>query len=264
MSALVDLTGQRFASLTVVSRAENIGRRIRYLCLCDCNKTTTVDASNLRRGLTKSCGCLRQGRKVIDLTGKVFGRLTVFGRLQDQKPGIAKWICRCSCGREKIVVSKSLVAGKCTSCGCARGSHHATKTKTYNAWKVMRQRCRDANATGHERYVDRGICVCERWHDYSNFLADMGPRPFPGASIDRVNNDGPYSPENCRWSTPSQQARNKSNNHFLEMNGETKILSDWAAQFGINVSTLGFRLKRCGNDLALALQKPWPLKGGAI
>ncbi len=158
------------------------------------------------------------GRPVFDLTGQVFGRLTVLEYI-----GSSRWRSRCSCGNETTPVTSSLRSGATQSCGCLaleaksavgranRRHGHAQRhemTRTYKSWISMRQRCRNANAPNFASYGGRGIAVCARWDSFELFLADMGPRP-EGMSIDRIDVDGNYEPGNCRWATPKQQQANR-------------------------------------------------------
>lgn len=149
-----------------------------------------------------------------NLVGEVFGRLTVIARSDKKTSAGAVWRCLCSCGKESDVVSLKLTKSIIVSCGCYRKQNkpnlkhgQSNKTITYRTWKEMKQRCTNVNATQFKWYGGRGITICDRWKSYDNFLADMGERPT-GTSIDRKDPDGHYSPENCVWATPKEQAVN--------------------------------------------------------
>lgn len=154
--------------------------------------------------------------QLIDETGSRYGRLLVTKRVESNKRGEAMWLCRCDCGGKAVVVGINLRSGHARSCGCLgldilaqrNATHGMRESPMYRAWDGMLQRCENPNNPAFHNYGGRGIRVCERWHEIESFIADMGPRPSPQHSIDRIDNDGDYEPGNCRWATRAQQGRN--------------------------------------------------------
>jgi hypothetical protein len=217
---------------------------------------------------------VRVGR-IKDLTGQRFGRLAVI-RLDGRKHGKATWLCRCDCGADRPgVYGNSLVKGSTTSCGCARRetcsrrmkrintTHGMTYSPEFNTWSSMLDRCQRPNHKSYPQYGGRGITVCERWaKSFADFYADMGPRPSPNHSIDRIDNDGPYAPGNCRWATRDVQAGNTGCNHHLTFRGRTMILADWARETGLSREVLTYRLSR-GWSVEKALTAPLRTRDGA-
>jgi hypothetical protein len=197
------------------------------------------------------------GIKKADLTGERFGRLTVIKQNGCKGPR-KQWLCQCDCGGFRNVITSNLRCGHTRSCGCLwrelNKTHGKTKTPTYVLWAAMLRRCNTKSHTGYSNYGARGIKVCERWNDFSNFLADMGERP-EGLSIERLDNNGPYSPENCVWASRQEQSNNTRRNRMLSHNGQTRSVAQWAAILGCSEGTIRSRL-RLGWSVATALTKP--------
>ena len=203
-------------------------------------------------------------KKVIDLTGQKFGRLTVKGRLENRdKNGRVVWRLLCDCGNEVVFDAGRFKYGNTASCGCLRkelvGDDHRThglsKTPIYNCWLSIKKRCYNEQNQDYHLYGGRGIRVCDRWMKFENFYADMGERP-EGMSIDRIDYNGDYTPENCRWATATQQARNKRNTKVVEYGGITKPIRDFCDELSLNASTVMTRLNQQHWTVDRALSTP--------
>ena len=184
-----------------------------------------------------------------DLTGSVFGKLTVLREFPTSARQTRRWICRCVCGAETISQQGHLVTGAalgCRACGSRTHGHagHGAETGEYRVWKSMRTRCENPNSGSYPDYGGRGIRVCDRWASFEQFAADMGPRPTQRHSIDRIDNDLGYEPANCRWATASQQARNQRSNRIIVAFGRSQSLAAWSEETGIPGYTIRRRLER--------------------
>jgi hypothetical protein len=201
----------------------------------------------------------------VDFTGQRCGLLVAL----EPMPGLVqpgqkrKWRCRCDCGNETVVSAGNLKTGHTRSCGCLYRKHDYDRAdpdtkKVFHIWKHMLRRCYVVtDRQDYPRWGARGITVCDEWRSsFKQFLADMGPRPSPEHQIDRIDNDGPYCPENCRWATPTEQARNRRNTRLYTHNGETKTLKEWSDQFNIKRSTLAQRVYGMKWDFERALTTP--------
>jgi len=247
----VDITGQKFGRLTVIHRCED--QRTKWLCRCDCGQTVVVFGKNLKKGHTKSCGCFLREKVTKDLTGKVFGRLRVVLKTQLRSGSGIKWECLCSCGNTTIVSSQCLLKGETVSCGCYKlecnhlqnYKHGKAGSRLYKTWHSMHDRCYNLKNKHYKYYGTRGITVCDRWHSLENFCADMNIDDIPfGYSLDRIDNNGNYSPDNCRWATDVQQIRNRTNTYFVTFLGERKSLGEWASIMGLPYYILYRRLTK--------------------
>jgi hypothetical protein len=228
-----------------------------------CSRVFFAKKKDANRGKCVYCSrsCAGKVRKTKDIVGQVFGRLTVIARSETlPQYDCACWLVRCDCGTEQVTSQQMLLKGSKKSCGCLsrelKTKHGGSKDPEFNVWKGMIRRCYVEKDQGYKNYGARGISVCDRWRrSYPLFLEDMGRRPEGVMSIDRIDTNGNYEPENCRWATNRQQSRNRRDNREITYNGKTQILSDWATELEIHVATLHRRLEK-GWSVEDALGKP--------
>lgn len=267
MAAKQNLIGRRFFKLIVIEQSTKKTKRVHWVCKCDCGNIIHVTTSDLNSGNAKSCGSHREKEKE-NLIGKKFGRLTV---ISESFRGFAKKTSRqsrtyanvkCECGKTKRVQIYYLKNKHTTSCGCvqveitqARSiTHGSSNTPEYRAWAALKRRCLNKNRKEYLNYGGRGIIVCKRWiNSFEKFYKDMGKRPSPKLTVERVNNNGNYEPSNCVWDTKTAQARNRRTTKWLKCNGERGLLSDWAKKLNISPSTLHNRLRK--NTLESIVEK---------
>lgn len=201
---------------------------------------------------------------LIDLTGMKFNMLTVIERAESAPGGITYWLCRCDCGNFTTVRGSNLKNGSVKSCGCLQHqkttnkTHGESYTNLYATWARMKSRCKNESNASYENYGGRGITVCDDWNnDYISFRDWALNNGYEqGLSIDRINNDLGYNPDNCRWATTKQQQNNRRCNVIYSMNGEAHTLSEWCDIYHLNRSTIDRRINRSGMTLEQALTTP--------
>lgn len=190
-------------------------------------------------------------RKAQNLRGLLVGRLRVVGPGLAPPSGGTYWRCVCRCGKRVDVRGTLLTGPKQQSCGCLSREMLITRNRTHGLgstreaaiWRAMIARCHNTNCRAYRWYGARGIMVCDRWREsFEAFLADVGAKP-EGCGLDRIDNDGPYSPENCRWATVKENQRNRRGNVRITFNGETKTIAEWSELTSIPYSTLWKRLR---------------------
>lgn len=196
--------------------------------------------------------------------GKKYGKLTVIEAIWP------KLQCICDCGNEKAVLANALYGGNTKSCGCIRNTAKGLTTKyrrEYQSWYGAIRRCTNENNQDYFRYGARGITVCERWlNSFPAFLEDMGPKTKNNYTIDRIDNNGNYEPDNCQWGTRERQANNTRQNALIKHMGEIKTMAEWGKKYNISLGTLHYRLRKLKWNIKKALNTPvraWKKKGSS-
>lgn len=188
-----------------------------------------------------------------DITGQRFGKLVVLKRIKNDKDGNAMWECRCDCGNLHVVMGSRLRKGQCRSCGCLQkeivsknsfihgmsGGGKWERTSLYRSWNAMKQRCVNPNNAEYSHYGGRGISYCKEWEDFSNFMKwALNNGWKSGLTIDRIDNDKGYSPDNCRWVTRAEQNRNQSRTHII-MDGDKRLTASQVGKMiGVSSHTM--------------------------
>ncbi|HUH57102.1 MAG TPA: hypothetical protein VL020_01120, partial [Pseudomonadales bacterium] len=188
----------------------------------------------------------------LDITGKRYSRLVALEKVSPFGSENPKWLFECDCGEKKIINRSSVSCGRTKSCGCygrdeikhRKTTHNMSRTKIYRTWSDMLTRCYNKKYIDSHRYLGRGIKVCQEWLQFENFYKDMGDIPTPKHTLDRIDNDGDYEPDNCRWASYTEQARNKSNTRYVTLYGEKMPWAEACDRYSINLSSLNSKVRR--------------------
>lgn len=201
----------------------------------------------------------RKGNGFNDLTGEKFGRLKVLGLSPKKSGRKSYWVCECECGNEKLVRSDGLKAGNTQSCGCLKKeqdklnltTHHRhmeSKTRLYHEWQHIKYRCNNSNSGSYDRYGGRGIKICDEWNgsyeSFRNWALNNGYSD--DLTIDRIDVNGDYEPNNCQWITLPEQMNNRTTTIWVTHENKTQNLTQWADELGFNRGTLNSRYSRDG------------------
>lgn len=240
-------------------------KKVVWHCSCKCGNVVDVISSELLNGKKQNCGCIKKKkRKALHVAiGDKYGRLTVIERLDNyispQGEPSSKWKCLCECGNTVDVLGVLLLKGTTKSCGCLRREksknlhyiHGSREDRLYDVWVAMNARCYNLSNKDYIYYGGRGIKVCEDWtHDYTAFKDWAYKNGFSAllsgkqCSLDRIDVNKDYSPENCRWVDMKTQCNNKRNNRLIEYNGQTYTIPQWASMLGLSEGTLRQRIDK--------------------
>ena len=264
--ALVIPKGTRFGNLTVLEEAERTSKsRRQFLCQCDCGNKKIVPLADLRSGHSKTCGCrgtvLRRIR-IEDYIHKRYGKLVVIGEAEQKKGERYRVKCRCDCGNIKdyslLNLENKIMPTR--SCGCGRNEHdgikNRSKEKLYQTYDNMKQRCLNPKTPNYYNYGGRGIKVCSEWLEgypkFRKWAMENGYKE--GLTLDRIDNNGDYEPNNCRWVDMKIQSNNTRVNVFITYNGETHTIAEWSDITGIPYHRLQVRYQK-GMDLNKVFSK---------
>lgn len=258
-----DLTGNRFGSLLVVEKAyKDKHRKIHWKCKCDCGNIIYPSTDNLKSGNTWRCKSCGEKSKIQNIIGRKFGKLTIIN-INSYNP--VKCKCKCECGNIKIIRYSDLRSGKTVSCGCYAKEknkenhtiHGKSNSRLFSIWANMISRCENKNIDTYKYYGKRGISVCYEWRnsfqEFYDWSISNGYKE--NLTLDRIDNNKNYSPDNCRWATIKEQSNNRRGNRILTYNGETRTLTQWAEIIGCRESMLRSRLNR-GWSVEKAIETP--------
>lgn len=209
--------------------------------------------------------------RIKNRTGQRYGRWLVLGYTGSDSRGQSTWLCKCDCGNHSVISQNNLGSGASLSCGCLHDemlSEYSTshglahRTPEYNTWVAMRQRCRNPKNQNYPIYGGRGITIDPAWEDFAVFLRDVGPKPSPKHSLDRINPDGNYEKGNVRWATQIEQCNNLRKNRVIEFGGEALTMSQWGTKTGLGGKLIAHRIDKLGWPIGRALTTPVNRTGG--
>lgn len=262
-----NIIGNKYGKLLVLSYDENKSKgkgRPFWNCQCDCGNIKSIRGQHLKNGNIISCGNCPK----IDYTNMKFNRWTVIEK--SRKDNKKSWICKCDCGNIRNVHEDTLLNGKSKSCGCLQKEvtsirlkkHNLSKTRLYRIYYGIKERCYNVNDKRYKDYGGRGITMCDEWRNsFVNFYKWSIDNSYKdNLTIDRINNNGNYEPNNCKWSTKTEQDYNKRTNIFFEFCGVKKCLKEWTNLMGWDYRKYYARYYRkttvfCGNEAALIQNK---------
>lgn len=250
--------GMRFGRLIVIRKEPKDKRykdnHTRYLCKCDCGNETIVRSDVLRKGRTKSCGCLLSECK--DIKGVRFGRLLALEHIGMSSDRTALWKCKCDCGNIIIARECNLHNGNTKSCGCyaidrireANTKHGLYGTRLYRIWHGMKYRCYNSNADEYPNYGGKGVVVCDDWKDdfskFNEWALSHGYQD--NLTIDRIDANGNYEPSNCQWVTLEENVRNVNKKNFVRIFGENYSINQLSQLLNVTSPTLCSRRRTWG------------------
>lgn len=254
--------GSLYGHQEVLSFSRRDASNSYYMCKCDICGNIYERRSDHVRNLDRCRSCSDKN-KIVDLSGKKFGRLLVLS-VNKTVNRQTYYNCLCDCGKLVSMRNCHLTSGNTKSCGCLNDelraernyTHGKSRTPECHVWNHIKTRCENLNIKGAKYYSAKGITMCDRWrYSFENFLSDMGERPGPKYSIDRIDSNGNYEPSNCRWATAIEQANNMSSNHIVEFDGASYTIANLARKFDVNYSVF-YRRLRDGWPIEKALKTP--------
>lgn len=255
MGKIVDLSNKKFGMLTVISYVYSKNRHAYWLCKCECGKSKITNSSQLRSGKVKSCGCLIKITSLMkykDYTNKKFNNLRAIKFVKRER-NVTFWMFKCDCGNETVLNINGVVNGHIKNCGCKRSirckksatDHGLSDTRLYRIFRGMKTRCYNANSKDYNRYRARGINICKEWlENFTNFYNwSMSNGYKDDLTIDRIDFNGNYCPDNCRWVDLKIQNNNRCSNKFITFDNKTYTISEWSEIINIPRKILEYRLR---------------------